>query len=129
MQGLSLGCSQIDRSSPLGVRLSDLLAITNCVVGDLIWRLSSVEATGSAADELHRLSDDSLSIASPRLMVIAQNIDQIVDGRFEGYLENEPFPVAIFDFIDSTYLDIWSTDNHLLAKLQASYPHATEIKS
>jgi len=60
-------------------------------------------------------------------MAIAEGLYQVVDGKFEGYREGDPSPAVVLEFVDSTYLDIWSSHLDLLVKLQIRFPKATTL--
>jgi hypothetical protein len=123
LRGITIPCATIETERPL----YDLLQETLRTLGSLTWIASFVEAVGPSAKELHDLSDSSIQVGTSQLMAIAEGLHQVIDGKFDGYRENDPAPAIVLDIVDSTYLDIWSTNLDLLVKLQTKFPKATTL--
>lgn len=70
------------------------------------WLCKYVECYGENTDELHVISDGQVLVGGRELLRIVQNVENIVDGYFSAFLDNETKPWLVVRAIDnSVYRD------------------------
>lgn len=97
----------IIRDSKDGVLNVDLIDVLNAIgprVCESEWILRNVEAIGDAADIMHDVSDSGLPVSGARLVAIASNLVQVVEGIFYGILRDQQW--IIIRAIDSSEFEV-----------------------
>jgi len=112
------------------VTLSNL--VTSIGVGrvrNTRWELRGVDSAGdpAAAREVNELSDGGSSVPGDTLIDLAARGVQIIDGEVLGYQPDEIRPWIVIRAVDSSWWDVESDDQALLALLRAIYPRAASL--
>lgn len=116
MFGISV--SDVDDRGLLKIDLKDVLeAIGQETILKYSWNAEEVESTGSASDELHLLSDTHSKISGTNLFRIANELDQVIDGKFIASSENSELPEVTIYAVDSTGFEVVSTDIQMISML------------
>lgn len=126
MHGITI--SDTDERDVLAFDLADILRLLGAEATSSRWRLAGVEAMGGcAADELHRLSEAGTPIEGRRLLELASQVSQVIDGSFEAFRAAEESPWLVIEADDSSYYHVQTTDEHILQPLRASFHQVREF--
>ena len=91
------------------------------------WRVREVWAEGDAKPEF-RAFDGSELISGQRLMTLAQNVIQIIDGEFEGFDPAQEIPWVVVEAIDSTYYTVRSHEASVLKQVRSAFNDVTDYE-
>jgi len=113
----------------LAVRLSQLLDLLAPQSLEAEWTVAPIgsdgvdkfEATGSGAEELEELAATSMPISGMALLIVSTNADQIVWGAFVAALPGTIEPWMAIRVIDSTFCEIETEDDAVLAAIKSTY--------
>lgn len=108
----------------------DLVDILNFIGEKAIcskWKVSYVECNGRTAEELHKISDEKILISGKHLFLIASNLLQTIDGKFEAFLGNELIPWLIIRAVDSSEFDVETDDFDVLQKIRQSFSNVVDL--
>lgn len=119
----------VDRTEArtLSFDLKDLLACLGSVATKLRWQVRDLECMGRRADELHDLAERGDLIAGAQLVVLAEGIDQVIDGEFLGYEAGSESPTVVLLAVDSSSWDIASTHEVLLDAFRRRFVAVVEV--
>jgi hypothetical protein len=86
---------------------------------DWTWHLeefhgTTVPSAGVNALELENRLDggEPVSFAWDELLVFAEKVDQLIDGRISAFIPGEADPVLVLEALDSTYWRFAALDRH-----------------
>ena len=125
MRTITILC-QSPSAAVIEARLSDLLSLAGSRARSAEWRVSGVEAIGPQSDLLHGASDSGEVLDGVSLLAAAQEVDQVIDGRFVAYDPGQRHPWLVLRAVDSTSWDAASTDAAVLDRIRARYPRIVE---
>lgn len=126
MRGVTIG--GLNKQNVLTIDLIDVLRLLENEVLETQWTLSGVEALGGeAAEELHRLSDAQARVSGRKLIELATDVSQVVDGEFRGFRNQDRNPWIIIRAIDSSAYDVFTEDEALLERLRNRFSNVNEI--
>lgn len=91
------------------------------------WSVSGVWATGEASRDLESL-DDSSPISGAELKRMAENVTQVIDGRFDGRVSPDHPPWIIIVADDSTFYDVHCDDPDVLKAIRERFEQVEEVK-
>jgi hypothetical protein len=106
--------------------LVDILTAVMPYVADSVWTCSGVEAFGRRAEELHRCSEDKVSLDSSTLREIAAGLYQVVDGLFQAYHRDESSPWLIIRAVDSSAYDVETDDERVLSAIRERFENVSD---
>ena len=119
---LGVRISDIDDRNILTVDLEKILELFAEAAESSEWQVSDVEATGdAAAGELHQLSDVNAKVPGSRLMRLASEINQIIDGTFSGYRSGESEPWIVISAVDSSFFEVLTDDLSVLNQVRKRF--------
>ncbi len=119
--------SEFDDRGVLTVDLRHILATLGDKAVKCHWLVEGVEAIGPKAEKLQQLSDQRATLTGDTLVRLANEVSQIVDGKFSAF-ENDPdIPWLVVSAVDSSAFDITSTDLMQLHELRRKFPSAQFI--
>ena len=125
------GVTILDRDSSSGVLSFDLRDILPLVGEDCrrsTWTVRDVECLGGdAAAALHDASDACRSLAGSKLIELAREVEQIVDGEFSGRLPNEEADWITIRAVDSSAFDVQTDREEILVALKAKFDWVEDI--
>lgn len=104
----------MNQAGALSFDLRDLLACVAPVAVQMDWRVQTLECTGERAEQLHALVDQGHLIAGASLVMIADGVDQVIEGEFFGYMQGDETPAVVLRAVDSTSWDIASPSEVIL---------------
>ena len=108
--------------------LRDLLAVLGPDVARSRWAARDVEALGgTAATVLHAVSASGEMLNGERLIELALQVDQIIDGEFSGYLADEARPWAIIRAVDSSAYDICCDLPEVLSAIRLRFSQVDDV--
>lgn len=113
----------------LAFDLKDILYLLGQVALESQWEISRVESFGAAASTFDKLSNGKRRIPGQTLLELAEDVTQIIDGRFAGYRPGEKEPWIIIWAVDSTAYDVQSNDETVLAQIRKRFKQVTDIPS
>lgn len=126
MRGVTI--SDLNEQNVLSVDLADLLHLLGERILRSHWRISGVEALGgAAADELQRLSDVQSKIDGQSLIKLAADVDQVVEGEFQGFRDGDARPWIIIRAIDSSAYDVLTDDDRIVEQIRDRFRTVSEI--
>lgn len=126
MRGITISDRQ-PNTNILAVNLADILQLIGSKLATTEWEISDIECFGNYSDRLYQLADNKTRISGETLLQIAQNITQVIDGTFAGYLQNKSEPNIVVRVIDSTAYDVESNDEDILTQLQQRFQNIEDI--
>ncbi|MFO0763125.1 MAG: hypothetical protein U0359_42200 [Byssovorax sp.] len=117
-----------DNHGRLAVDLPSILGALGDLTRNMRWAVSDCEALGAGAEALYAVQNAGFRVSSEKLLSIARQLDQVIDGMFCGYAESEPSgsPVVILTAVDSTSWDVSSNDAEILNHVRENFPEAYE---
>jgi hypothetical protein len=108
----------------------DLRDILDCLGPDVVrstWTLRNVECVGTtAAHELHEASDRREAIEGSRLVTLAGEIAQVIDGEFRARLPATRGIWVLVRAVDSGAYDVVTDREDVLQALRARFAHVAE---
>lgn len=107
--------------------LVDVLHSIGSYVEGLTWRLERLDCAGDpdGAERLHQLCDADARLRTAALREAAAGA-QVIDGDFIGYQEEESNVQVVIRAIDSTWWDVYASDE-VLERVSTSFPDAEQI--
>jgi hypothetical protein len=91
------------------------------------WRVREVWAEGDAKPDLEAF-DGSELISGQRLVALAQNVSQIIDGEFRAFESGQRLPWVVVEAVDSTYYAVRSEDPSVLAPVRSAFHDVTDYE-
>lgn len=125
MQGLAI--TDTTEENFLSFDLFDILTQIGDSIEDSEWVISEVECFGEAADEIDRLAESQSKVSGIKLLKLASNLTQTIDGIFTGYCLGGETPWIIIQAIDSSEYEVFSTDRKLLDRIHDRFRCVTQI--
>lgn len=126
MRGITI--SDLNDQNVLTVDLVDVLRLLGDVLVQTRWKLSGVEALGgSAAEKLQRLSDAQGEVSGQTLLELAAEVDQVVDGEFQGFRGNDLSPWIVIRAVDSSSYDVLTDDHRIVEQIRGRFSTVSEI--
>lgn len=119
--------SEFDDRGVLAVDLRHILGALGDKAVKCHWLVEGVEAIGPNADKLHELSDKRATLTGDTLVGLANEVSQIVDGKFSAFENDAATPWLVVSAVDSSAYDITSTDLLQLHDLLHRFPSAQFI--
>lgn len=118
----------VDERNCLAFDLKDILALAGERAANSTWRLSNVEAGGeTAAQELHRLSDEQVAVSGERLLELANEVWQVIEGNFEGF-DGIRGPLWLtIRAVDSSCFDVITEDADLIRRIRSTFRQVTDL--
>lgn len=110
----------------LAVDLIDILKVLGEEAEGSEWRLSRVEAVGPVANELQALSGEGGRLSGSKLVQLAGQVKQIVNGEFEGYRPGEPERWIIIKAEDSFAYTVETGQDDVFTRLKARFNDVEE---
>lgn len=127
MRGVTITDKQAN-SPVLAVELIDVLRLLGPQAEESDWELVDLECVGAAAaDELHKLADSHTRLSGRRLMRLAADVTQVIDGDFIGYRRGESSPWVRVRAADSSAYDVQSDDEAVLTRMRQCFHEVTEL--
>lgn len=130
MKGIAIRDADPNRPF-LSFDLTDLLDVVGADAVGSTWILRNVECVGrpssDAVEALHRASDKSEELSGERLVALAREIIQVIDGEFIGRRSAESDPWIVITAVDSSWFDVETTDETLLLKLRARFNEVSDL--
>jgi hypothetical protein len=112
----------------LSFDLRDILAVLGADAERSTWTLRDVESYGAeAAVALHQASDDREVLAGGRLLELAGDVTQIVDGEFSGRFPNEDAAWIIIRAVDSSAFDVETDREDVLKRLKSRFDRVEDL--
>jgi hypothetical protein len=106
--------------TPTGVLAFDLRDILE-LLGDAAissdWQLTDVECTGNAAAALHQAADTGQTVSGERLLTLARDIIQVIDGEFAGRRATEHNDWIVIRAVDSSAFDVLTDEAWVFSAL------------
>lgn len=115
------------RDGLLAVQLSELLELAGGDVRRSEWRLSGLECLGAGADALHAAADSGEAIAGARLIELARDVYQVIDGDFYGRLPGAEREWIVIRAVDSSLYELETERPDLLAAIRRRFTDVTEV--
>lgn len=116
------------RSGALGFDVRDILSLLGNDAERSTWMVRDVECLGGdAASTLHRASDAGEVLTGHRLLELARDVEQIVDGTFAGRLPNEEADWIIIRAVDSTAFDVQTDRADVLDRIKATFARVEDL--
>ena len=117
----------------LAFDLIDILRLLEARIVDSECELSGVECTPFPADScpvhtLHNLSDHQARISGKRLLELAANVQQVFEGEFRAYRNNQLKPWVIIRAVDGAAYDVESDDRYVLGVMKEHFLDIEEIE-
>lgn len=128
MRGISI--ADLDERQVLKIDLRDILRVVGKAAQESTWSLIDIEALGEAeARELHRLSDEGLSVDGTTLARLASRVSQVIDGELRAFRRGSATPWLIIRAVDSSAYDVLTDDDSLLARLREKFTNVDDIRA
>lgn len=112
----------------LSFDLRDLLACVAPVAVQMDWRVQTLEYTGERAEQLHALVDQGHLITGASLVMIADGVDQVIEGELFGYMQGDATPALVLRAVDSTRWDVASPSEALLDEFRKKYRVVIDVE-
>jgi hypothetical protein len=129
MKGIAIRDADPNRPF-LSFDLTDLLDVVGADAVGSTWSVRGVECVGPSAEAvaaLHKASDESEELSGERLVALAREITQVIDGEFIGRRLTESDPWIVIRAVDSSWFDVETTDEALLLKLRARFNEVSDL--
>lgn len=85
-----------------------------------------MECLGAEGTEaLHRASDTGEILEGGRLIALAEQVDQVIDGEFTGHLAGDDW--IVIRAVDSSAFDVETDRDDVIERLRASFEHVEEL--
>lgn len=111
----------------LSFDLKDLLKVIKDEIKISTWRCECVEATAISSPYVENLSSSVLLVSTKSLTEAAKNTNQVIDGIFTAYIDSVEW--LRIEAIDSTYWEVYSTDQDVLSKIQGAFNDTESVSS
>ena len=112
----------------LGFDLGDVVAVLGDDAERSSWTIADVECVGgAAATALHHASDTGESVSGERLIRLAADVGQIIDGEFVGCLPGESVAWIVIRAVDSSAFDVETDREDVLAALRARFASVVDL--
>jgi hypothetical protein len=89
------------------------------------WRARDVWATGEATSAIESL-DEKQTIPGTRLLELAENVVQIIDGVFSAFDPDSAGPWVIIEAVDSTFYAVHSDDETVLDSIRHAFHEVSD---
>lgn len=119
--------SDYDDQGVLAIDLRHILTAIGEQATECRWLVDGVEAFGPDAERLHKISGNQTALTGEELIGIANEVDQIIDGKFTAFQAGSNIPWLIVSAVDSSAYDITTNDLEPLRKLLNQFPSARFI--
>ena len=125
---LGVRVRDLDDRNILTVDLEAILGLFAETAEASEWQVSDVWATGdAAARELHELYEVNARLAGSRLMRLASEINQIIDGTFSGYRPGESEPWIMIRAVDSSFFEVLTDDVAMLNQVRERFNDVEDL--
>ncbi len=128
MKGVSITDQNIERGC-LAFDLIDLVKLMQSKAEQSRWTVRRLECTGKTAEDLYRISDCGTVITGQVFRRLVEGLDQVIDGTFEGFLNEETNPWVRITAVDSSAFDVESSDESLLDRLKTRFKSVVDLPS
>lgn len=105
----------------LAFDLIDLLRLAEPKVMRSTWKGSVVEAIGECSDELEEIFRSGEKLSGDALLRLAEKVDQVIDGDFQGALPDEDLPWLTIRAMDSSYYVVITADKDLCGLIKRRF--------
>ena len=106
----------------LSFDLRDILPLLGVDAERSTWRIRYVECYGGdGATSLNSASDTGEVLAGDRLMHLAREVTQVVDGTFSGRLPGQQTDWIIIRAVDSSAFDVQTDRDDILDRLKTKF--------
>lgn len=120
----------VDDRNILTVDLEKILGLFAQAAESSQWQVSDVEAIGeAAAGELHELSNENAIVPGSRLMRLASEINQIIDGKFSGYRPGESEPWIVISAVDSSFFEVFTDVVSVLNQIRERFNDVEDVSN
>lgn len=119
--------SEFDNFGVLAIDLRQILTALGEKAIECHWLIEGVEAFGPKAEKMHELSDMRASVTGDVLVELANEVSQVIDGKFSAFESDAETPWLVVSAVDSSAYDITSTDLFQLNQLLRRFPSAQFI--
>lgn len=129
MRGIEIWVhSQTDNA--LAFDLADILRAIGPQAEQSIWKIEGLECFGDAAEFLHDISDNGRVIGGKKLIRLADQVYQTIDGHISGYRsDNDKHPWIIIRAVDGSSFDVECGDATVLDRLRQHFNTVTDLPS
>ena len=129
MRGIEIWVhSQTDNA--LAFDLVDILRAIGPQAEQSIWKIEGLECFGDAAELLHDISDNGRTIDGKKLVRLADQVYQTIDGYISGYRnDTDEQPWIIVRAVDGTSFDVECADPVVLDRLRQRFNTVTDLPS
>ncbi len=125
------GVTILDRDPNSGVLSFDLRDILSVLGGDAersTWTVRDVECLdGDAASALHEACDACEVLSGDRLVDLARDVGQIIEGEFSARLPNEEAAWITIRAVDSSAFDVETDREDILTALKAKFDRVEDL--
>lgn len=127
MRGISI-LDKSDSGDQLSFDLLDMLKEIKFEIANTTWKVECVECLGNASEDLHALSDSGEYIPGERLLELALEIYQVIDGEFYGYKKTTlSKPWIVIRAVDSSAFDVECEDTKVLDQYKKHFRNVIDI--
>jgi hypothetical protein len=110
-----------DSTGTLAVDLISILNLLGPRAAASEWEIRDLECAIPELPELCRLSETEEKIPGDRLLRLAREAPQIIDGSFKGYMRGQDKPWVIIRAVDSSAYDVETNDDELLSRIRQKF--------
>ena len=89
------------------------------------WNVRDVWATGEATSAIEGIKEDQ-PISGIRLLELAENVVQIIDGVFTAYEPDSPLPWVVIEAVDSSFYAVHSDDDSVLDSIRHTFHEVSD---
>ncbi len=91
------------------------------------WRAEDLDWFGESYAEIIALSEASTPMPGTRLLEVAEQLTQVIDGEFVGTEPGAAEPWVVVKAVDSSWWEVWTADVVALAALRERFRAVSEI--
>jgi hypothetical protein len=113
----------------LNFDVATILSLIEDKLRDSVWKCSELDCLGENAKTIHDIADQKRVISGNELLQIMSGVYQTIDGKFEGYMNDEYLPFLMIEAIDSSHFNVWCEDSGVIDKLTGHFEKTSRIAS
>jgi hypothetical protein len=112
----------------LAVDLRHVLAALGERATNSQWRVRDVWATGEDSAEELQSFDDTTTVSGQRLLQLADDVIQVIDGAFSAFESGSVEPWVVVEAVDSSYYLVRSDDASVLDTIRSTFHHVSDYE-
>jgi hypothetical protein len=113
--------------SVVAIDIRNILDLLQTETLNSTWSLRQIEAIGVKRDEIHRLSDNGISVSGEILLEVAAGIDQTIQGTLNAFKAGGKTSWLILRAVDGTAIDVETEDDAVLNKIRSSFKNVSDL--